>query len=54
MLRWPLREGLLRYAHLMREWAREDYRFQVLTWAPQSPYLTKKDKPPEVPRILKR
>jgi len=49
-----VREGLLRYVHLLRERARRDYELAVLVWAPQAPYTKKgESEPPKVPKILR-
>jgi hypothetical protein len=53
ILQWPVREGLLRYAHLLRERARKDYELAVLVWAPQAPYTKGDVKPPPLPKILR-
>ncbi|HEX7647395.1 MAG TPA: hypothetical protein VF450_08310 [Noviherbaspirillum sp.] len=53
MLRWPIREGLLRYVHMLRERARWDYYVSLLAWAPQAPYIKGESKPPKPPRILR-
>lgn len=53
VLHWLIREGLLRYVHLLRERARRQYELAVLVWAPQAPYAEKGSKPPDLPKILK-
>jgi len=54
VLQWPIREGLLRYLHIMRERARWDYYVSLLAWAPQAPYAKKGDAPPpKAPKILR-
>lgn len=51
MLQWPIREGLLRFVHLMKVDARRAYELDVTVWAVQSPYS--KADPPKLPAILK-
>lgn len=53
VLRWPIREALLRYVHDLKAAALEAYRHETLIWAILSPYQKKAEKAPDVPKILK-
>jgi len=51
VLKWPLREVLLRYVHMIREEALEAYRVDLLVWAAKSAFGG--GKPPKVPELLR-
>jgi hypothetical protein len=53
ILRWPVRDGLLRYVHQLRERARTDYYVSLLCWSVQAPYIKGDAKPPKPPKILR-
>lgn len=52
IIKWPLREALLCFVNRMKKQALEQYRNDLLAWAPRSPYM-KKGEPPKVPKILR-
>ncbi len=53
VMRWPLREALLAFEHLMEARAREVYAQEVSVWAQLAPHQKKPPKPPKPPKILK-
>lgn len=53
VMRWPIREGLLRYVYLMKERARRAYETDLMVWAMLAPHQKKQMQPPRVPEILR-
>lgn len=54
VLRFTVAEALESYEHLLREDARSQYQFDVLTWCVLAQSgASKKKTPPDVPAILK-
>lgn len=52
-MRWPVREGLLRYAYILKERARKAYEIDLLVWAALAPHSKKQLQPPRAPEILR-
>lgn len=52
-MRWPIREGLLRYVHILKEQSRRTYEADLMVWSGLAPHSKKKLDPPRVPEILR-
>lgn len=53
VMRWPIREGLLRFVHMTKERARRAYEIDVMVWAALAPHGKKRLDPPRIPEILR-
>jgi hypothetical protein len=52
VLRWPVREGLLRYVAILKASALKRYEHELIWKAPQAPHAKGDWKGPKVPAIL--
>ena len=50
---WPLRDLFLAYLERQKEIARASYHTELLIWASLAPYSKRRQKAPDLPKILK-
>jgi hypothetical protein len=53
VLDWGLRDVLLAYVAILKERERTKYYVDLLLWAMLAPYVKRKERPPQLPKILK-
>lgn len=53
MIQWPISEGIRALRTRAREAAAIDFRHAQLMWAATAPHMKNRQRPPELPRILR-
>jgi len=53
IMAWALRDLFLAYLEMMKQRARETYYLDVMVWAILAPHRKRREKQPDLPRILK-